>query len=100
MSDAAPEVQITVDETDTMDPRLSDHVAAENVRKLLAEGLRDAPDAPRGTLAHEVAAWGLHRAAQGFQAGRRAGRDEVMAELHAAARVALAEAEKIIKGLK
>ena len=75
------------------DPRLHDAVSADNVRRLLAGTLTDPMP---GTLAAEVAAWGLFRSAQGFKAGHRFGREEVWSEVQAAAKRAVDEAAAIL----
>lgn len=81
----------------TDDPRLHDAVSAENVRRMLDGRLTDPLP---GTLAAEVRDWGTLKSAQGFQAGRRAGREEVWAEVQAAAKKAVAEAADILKGFR
>lgn len=82
---------------ETMDPRLSDAVAAENVRAFLAG---DCKEPAPGTLAAEVREWGLRQHVQGFTAGRRFGREAVLGELRTAAQGALLEVQASLAELQ
>lgn len=81
------------------DGRTHDAVAVDNVRRLLAGTLTEPMP---GTLAADVRDWGLRAAAhalqQGRSLGRVEGRDQVWAEVQAAAKRAVEEA--IIAGIK
>lgn len=78
---------------ETMDPRLSDAVAAANVRAFLAGALKE-PAA--GTLAAEVREWELAMHATGFKEGRRFGRDAVLGEIRTAAQSALLDVHRAL----